>query len=106
MNLSIFPIQIYRITRHIAGKAYVRMFNKKPRLYFYPHSISWFKKNFSFASAVEIYCWRSTNKYFLNAFIHRLLWGKKLLNRLKLVEEKHTRFMGSLGEYPLIVIKK
>ncbi len=48
MNISLFPVQLYRIARHLAGKLFVRLFKSKPRLYFYPHSLRWFRKNFSF----------------------------------------------------------
>ena len=106
MNIMIFPIQMYRIARHLAGKAYVRLFNSKPRLYFYPHSIGWFKRNFSFSKKMEFYCWRSTNKYFLNLFIHEKLGGKKILNWLKKSEDKYPKFWGLFGEYPVIKIKK
>lgn len=106
MNITLFPVQIYRIARHVAGKIYVRLFNSKPRLYFYPHNLNWFKRNFSFGNDIEFYCWRSTNKYFLNIYIHQWFWGKKLLSKLRKSEEKHPRFWGKFGEYPLIVIKK
>ncbi|OFX88162.1 MAG: hypothetical protein A2W99_10535 [Bacteroidetes bacterium GWF2_33_16] len=106
MNLSLFPVQVYRILRHFAGKFYVRLFNKKPRLYFYPHSLRWFKKSFKFSDKIEIYCWRSTNKYFLNLYIHKFFGGKQLLNILKRSEEKHSTIWGRLGEYPLIQITK
>jgi ubiquinone/menaquinone biosynthesis C-methylase UbiE len=68
MNISLFPIQIYRIGRHLAGKLYVKLFNSKPRLYFYPHSPGWFKRQFEFSKNIEFYCWRSTNIYFLNIY--------------------------------------
>jgi ubiquinone/menaquinone biosynthesis C-methylase UbiE len=106
MNISLFPVQLYRIARHIAGKIYVRLLNSKPRLYFYPHSIRWFKRNFVFSNKIEFYCWRSTNKYFLNLFVHKWLGGKKLLAWLKKSEDKYPKFWGKIGEYPLIVIKK
>jgi ubiquinone/menaquinone biosynthesis C-methylase UbiE/uncharacterized protein YbaR (Trm112 family) len=106
MNICLFPIQLYRITRHFAGKAYVRLFNSKPRLYFYPHSIGWFKRNFAFSNKMEFYCWRSTNKYFLNLYIHERLWGRKILNSLKKSEDKYPKFWSRFGEYPLIVINK
>jgi ubiquinone/menaquinone biosynthesis C-methylase UbiE/uncharacterized protein YbaR (Trm112 family) len=106
MNISLFPLQLYRIARHFAGKIYVRLFNSKPRLYFYPHSLGWFKRNFEFKDKIEFYCWRSTNKYFLNVYIHQRLLGKRLLASLRKSEDKHPKLWGRLGEYPVIVIKK
>ncbi len=106
MNISLNFIQIYRILRHFAGKMYVRLVHSKPRLYFYPHSPGWFKKSFFFSKDIEFYCWRSTNKYFLDIFIHKWLFGKQILNKLIRIEERHTRFMSTFGEYPAIVITK
>ncbi|MBN2639139.1 MAG: class I SAM-dependent methyltransferase [Bacteroidales bacterium] len=106
MNISLLPIQLYRITRHLAGKIYVRLFKSKPRLYFYPHSMRWFKRSFDFSHKMNFYCWRSTNKYFLNLYVHQGLFGKKLLETLRKSEDKHPKFWGKFGEYPVIEIKK
>ncbi|HEY4785592.1 MAG TPA: class I SAM-dependent methyltransferase [Bacteroidales bacterium] len=106
MNICLFPIQIYRLARHFAGKLYVKLFHSKPRLYFYPHSPGWFKLQFKFGKDIEFYCWRSTNIYFLNLYVHRWLFGRRLLKFLKKLEDKYPKFWGSFGEYPVIVIKK
>jgi ubiquinone/menaquinone biosynthesis C-methylase UbiE len=106
MNVTLLPVQIYRITRHLAGKLYVRLLTSKPRLYFYPHSLRWFKTNFSFSDKIQFYCWRSANKYFLNLYIHKWLAGKKVLRALMKSEDKHPVFWAKLGEYPLICIRK
>jgi ubiquinone/menaquinone biosynthesis C-methylase UbiE len=106
MNISLNVVQIYRIIRHLAGKIYVRYFASKPRLYFYVHSPSWFEKSFSFSNEIDFFCWRSTNKYFMNMYIHSWLGGKAILKKLTQWEEKYSRFMGRFGEYPAIVITK
>lgn len=106
MNLTLLPVQAYRIARHIAGKIYVRIFNKTPRLYFYPHSRNWFKTSFPFSHNIEIYNWRSLNKYFLDIYVHKWLGGKKLLNYISHLEKTKSKLMGSLGEYATIVINK
>lgn len=106
MNISLFPIQLYRILRHFAGKIYVRIFKGKPRLYFYPHSLGWFKRKFAFSRDMKFFCWRSTNKYFLNLYVHKWLRGDKILEWLRRSEEKHPQFWGKFGEYPIIVIRK
>jgi len=106
MNLSLNLIQIYRILRHFSGKIYVKLAKSRPRLYFYPHSPKWFQKSFIFGKNIEFYCWRSTNKYFLDWYIHKWLFGKEVLNILSRIEEKHSKFMGKFGEYPAIVITK
>lgn len=106
MNLALNVVQIYRMLRHFAGKIYVRVVSSKPRLYFYPHSPGWFKRTFEFGDDVEFFCWRSTNKYFLNIFIHKYFFGERILALLSRIEEKHSRFMGRFGDYPVIVITK
>jgi len=106
MNIALNIIQLYRIIRHYAGKVYVKLINSKPRLYFYSHSLRWFKKSFKFSKDMEIFCWRSTNKYFLTLFIHEWLFGKQILNKLAKIENKYSEFMGRFGEYPVIVITK
>jgi ubiquinone/menaquinone biosynthesis C-methylase UbiE/uncharacterized protein YbaR (Trm112 family) len=106
MNITLLPVQLYRIARHLAGKMYVRLFSSKPRLYFYPHPLRWFRNSFSFGKKIHFYCWRSTNKYFLNLYIHRWLGGKLLLKALQKSEDAHPEFWGKWGEYPVIVINK
>ncbi len=106
MNLSLNVIQLYRIFRHFAGKLYVKMVNSKPRLYFYPHSPKWFKRSFVFSQDIDFYCWRSTNKYYLNVYIHSWLFGEQILNKLSRIEDKYTKFMSVFGEYAAIVIIK
>jgi hypothetical protein len=106
MNIALNIIQLYRIARHIAGKLYIRLVKSKPRLYFYPHSPRWFKKSFSFSNQMEFYCWRSTNKYFLDVYVHQWLDGERLLNKLMCLEDKYSKFMSTFGEYSAIVITK
>lgn len=106
MNIALNIIQLYRIVRHFAGKIYVRVVQSKPRLYFYPHSAGWFKKSFEFSNDIEFFCWRSTNKYFLNLYVHKNLFGEKIVNNLIKLEDKHSKFMSKFGEYPAIVITK
>ena len=106
MNLSLHFMQLYRIARHLAGKIYVRLFKSRPRLYFYAHSYKWFKTKFSFSNKIEIHSWSSVNKNFLNLYVHSWLGGKRFLKWLAKMEEKHPKFMGRIGEYPVIVITK
>jgi len=106
MNLSLNFVQIYRVVRHYAGKLYVRFFNTSPKLYFFAHSSKWFKKSFIFSKDIEFYSWRSTNKFFMDIFIHDWLGGKWILNKIGRFEDKHSKFMSTFGEYAAIVITK
>ncbi len=106
INISLFPYQLYRIVRHIAGKIYVRLFRSKPRLYFFIHSPAWFKRSFEFGNDIRFFCWRSTNKQFMKFYVHRWLGGKQLLRCLRKSEDKYPEFWGRFGDYPVIVIHK
>ncbi|MFN8206227.1 MAG: class I SAM-dependent methyltransferase [Bacteroidales bacterium] len=106
MNISLNIIQLYRIFRHFAGKFYVRLVKSKPRLYFYPHSPRWFKRSFTFSGDMEFFSWRSTNKYFLDLYIHPWLFGKQILAGLLKLEDRYSKFMSRIGEYAAIVITK
>ncbi|MBN2519399.1 MAG: methyltransferase domain-containing protein [Bacteroidales bacterium] len=105
MSIAIFPYMVYSVTRHYLGKLYVKLFKGRPRLYFYSHSPRWFKK-LGFGDKLNFYCWRSTNKIFLNLYIHKFLFGKKILNCLSKLEDKHPKFFGRFGIYPVIIIEK
>ena len=106
MNISLNIVQLYRIARHFAGKIAVKWFSKEPKLYFYAHSPKWFKRSLPFSNQLKMYCWRSTNKYFLNLYIHKALFGKQLLSKLQKIEKKYSEFMATFGEYAVLVISK
>ena len=106
MNFTLNFVQIYRVIRHYAGKLYVRFINSKPKLYFFAHTPGWFKKSFPFSKDIEFYCWRSTNKFFMDTYIHKGLGGKWILKKLGKIEDKHSKFMSTFGEYAAIVITK
>lgn len=106
MNITLNVFQLYRIARHVAGKIYVKLFKSKPRLYFYAHSPAWFKRTFDFSDQIEFFCWRSTNIYFLKFYIHNWFFGKRILKWLAGIEDKHSRFMATFGDFASIVITK
>lgn len=106
MNVSLFPVQLYRVARHFAGKVYVRLFKSRPRLYFFPHSMRWFRTSFLFSDRIEFYSWRSINKYFLKIFIHERLGGRRILQWLQRSEERHPKLWARVGEYPIIRVTK
>ena len=106
MNITLFPVQIYRILRHIAGKLYVKYIDSdKPRLYFYAHSPQWFRQ-LPFGGKIQFFCWRSINKYFMNIYIHKHLFGRRVLNIIEKFENRFPKTMGLLGDYPIIIVKK
>jgi len=104
MNIALGPFQLYRIARHFTGKIYARIF-KKDKLYFYSHSPKWFYKN-NANKKVKFFVWRSINKHFSDIYIHKKFGGSKLINYIWKMEKKYPEKMGSIGEYPVIVIEK
>jgi len=106
MNITLFPIQVYRITRHLAGKLYSKIFKPKSHLYFYSHSLAWFKRWAGNDKKIEVYSWRSVNIYFLKLYIHKKLGGAFILKHLSNSEEKYPQVWGKIGEYPVIVVTK
>lgn len=105
MDLTLLPIQIYRVIRYLASLAFSKFLKDRPRLYFYVHSPFWFNK-FEFAKHTRFYCWRSANKFFLNTFIHKGLYGEQILKWLVRMEDRFPRLFGWIGDYPIIVIDK
>lgn len=104
MNIALGPFQVYRIVRHAAGKIYARMF-QKDKLYFHAHSLRWFR-NHQPGKKMEVYTWRSINIHFSRFYLHPKFGGSWLINRIWSWEKKYPRFMGKVGEYPIIVIDK
>ncbi len=105
MNITLLPFQIYRILRHFAGKAYVRIWPSKPRLYFFPHSYRWFER-LGYGDQMKIYCWRALNTQFMRLYVHEWLFGRRMLSFVQRMEDRYPNAMGYLGDYPLIVINK
>ena len=104
MNITLGPVQLYRIARHLAGKWYARLFRKN-KLYFYAHSPRWFRKN-NPGSTIDFFTWRSVNIYFSKIYLHNNRMGKKILKWIMKLENKYPGWMGRWGEYAIIVIRK
>lgn len=106
MNLTLLPVQIYRVLRYMASRIYSTYINKKnPKLYFYVHAPFWLKR-FHFYDKIEVKSWRIANNYFLKFYFFKKFGGKKLLNTLQKWEEKYSKLFGWIGDYPMFVIKK
>jgi len=42
----------------------------------------------------------------MDLYVHQWLFGKQILDRLIAIEENHSEFMSTFGDYPAIVITK
>ena len=108
MRYLMLPIEIVSILKYLTKKFLNknnRRVSQEPILYFHPHSYRWFvgqKWNFNY----DILPWRSINVAFMNFFIHNWFFGKSILKFIYFFEEKFPYFIGKIGQYPIIVIKK
>lgn len=73
-------------------------------LYFHAHPYEYFKKNLTFDFQLKV--WRTVNVPFMKLYIHKGLFGKKILNYIYNKEEKHPEKCGLKGEYPMFVFEK
>jgi hypothetical protein len=70
------------------------------------HNAAWVLKEVGSRLPVEIWTWRSVNVRFLRTFIHARSGGKAFLRCLYWLEERFPHWLGKVGQYPLIVIRK
>jgi len=66
----------------------------------------WFKNEFSSLFKYEIFVWRSLSPRMLLSLIRPNAFGRFVLRVFYRLEELFPHFMGRIGIYPLIVIKK
>jgi 2-polyprenyl-3-methyl-5-hydroxy-6-metoxy-1,4-benzoquinol methylase len=76
------------------------------RTYVRKHNAAWVREVVSKYMPLEIWVWRSVNVRFLRTFIREKYAGKFLLRILYWLEERFPHFLGKVGQYPLIVIRK
>lgn len=79
---------------------------KTPGTFTFKHDFRAIREELSDLCQFEILVWRSVSPAFLRAFIHRPLLGKVWLRMLFWLEELFPRFLGRIGQYPLIVYSK
>jgi SAM-dependent methyltransferase/uncharacterized protein YbaR (Trm112 family) len=110
MNVTIFPVQVYRAFSRIFRVIRRQMIKNKiidstPGLYYHSHNYKWIKdQNFPFE--IELKSWRSLHTHFLKFWIHKPFLGKKILNFFWKLEEKYPELMGKIGTFPMFIIKK
>lgn len=69
------------------------------------YNAAWLKQELNRFMKVNIFVWRSVDVHFLRFYIHPELGGIWLLKLLYVLEELFPRFFGTVGAYPLIVIR-
>ena len=76
------------------------------RTYVRKHNAAWAGEVVGKLMPLEVWVWRSVNVRFLRTFIKEKYAGKLLLRMLYWMEERFPHFLGKVGQYPLIVIRK
>lgn len=99
MKAFLLPFKLVKRALHVFNQ-------KKPPLYFYANSYSWFGQQLKKKYGTKLYVWRSVNVPFLKIYIHKYLAGRMLLRCVYWLEEKYPKLMGRIGAYPLFVTKK
>lgn len=109
MNLTLLPVRAMKMVRKLINDRAQKVLPRdklRPTLYFYPHSMSWFKNIKHRDWDMEFYCQKSLHTDFIRLYVHEQLGGERLLNLISELEGKHTAFFGRYGSFPLIIIKK
>tara|TARA_R110002110_G_scaffold415719_1_gene654175 strand:- start:13256 stop:14374 length:1119 start_codon:yes stop_codon:yes gene_type:complete len=99
-------MKVFLLPFKLVKRAFNLFSQKKPPLYFYANTYSWFGQQLKSKYNTKLYVWRSVNVPFLKIYIHKLLAGRLLLKWIYWLEEKCPKTMGRIGAYPLFVTKK
>ena len=70
------------------------------------NNAAWLQKEVGNHIPIQIWCWRSVSVRFLRSFIHARLGGRIKLQVIYWFEERFPHFLGKVGQYPLIVVRK
>ncbi|MFC2025898.1 class I SAM-dependent methyltransferase [Chloroflexota bacterium] len=70
------------------------------------HDVAWMKNAVGNQMPLQIRAWRSVSVRFMRALIHPILGGRVWLRLFYWLESKFPYFMGTRGQYPLVIIQK
>lgn len=70
------------------------------------YNAAWLKREVGRWMPVAIFCWRSVSVQFLRAIIHPQFGGRWILRLIYWLEERFPHFLGEIGQYPLIVVRR
>lgn len=107
MNITLLPFRGVEFIRNRLKRLFSIAAGKgePPKmLYFHAHTYKYFKDNLGIPFTLA--CWRSVSVPFMKTYLHKALFGKKLLNALYNFEEKNPEKCGLKGEYPLFIFEK
>lgn len=96
----------HRLRRFLRGKPLRAQAHDKKATYVKKTNARWLRNEIGKEIPFEIVAWRSASTLTMRTLIHEGIGGQAVLRWLYKMEEKHPKFFGENGQYPLIVIKK
>ncbi len=79
---------------------------RTPGTFTYKHDYAWIKNNLKSLPGLDVRVWRTVSTKFLRTFIHQKAMGGFWLRLLYWLEEIAPRFLGRIGQYPMILFDK
>ena len=106
MNFWLLPSRGIMFISNRVKRALSKLTKNPPGklLYFHAHPYEYFKKNLPFSFQLKV--WRTVNVPFMKIYIHKGLFGKRILDWLYRQEEKKPEKYGLKGEYPILLFEK
>ena len=104
INLFVLP---HKVKNHI--NKWFKVFNSdnlaQPDIYFHAFNRGYFDES-KVGFKIKTYVWRSISVPFMKMYIHKWLFGEKILKMIYKIEEKFPKVAGNMGEYPLFYFEK
>jgi ubiquinone/menaquinone biosynthesis C-methylase UbiE len=79
---------------------------RTPGTFTFKHDYAWVMHNLKELPGLEVRVWRSVSTKFLRAFVHQKALGSLWLKLLFWLEERAPKFLGRIGQYPMILFQK
>lgn len=106
ISIVTFPFRLLRrikiILKRLSGKTKL---GEDERVYFKPHPIKWWKR-FKDVSDVKIMPWRTFGSHEQKWLIPDNKLGKKIFDKLLVLEERFPKFFVKHFKYPMIILTK
>ena len=77
-----------------------------PSLFSFKYDYQWLRQQAGHLPGFDVRVWRTASSAFLRAFIYKPLFGQFWLRVLYWFEERAPRFMGRVGQYPMVLFEK
>lgn len=107
MNFWLLPFRGVEFIRNRIKSFFSRASGKgepAKMLYFYAHNYDYFKSKLGIP--FKLVCWRAISVPFMKIYLHKGLFGKKILDKIYKMEEEKPEQCGLKGEYPMFLFEK